>query len=154
MTGTATIQSRLLAEPVPLHSAHHSFKYLTRTNMFDFQKLDVYQKSRNLNKAIFAFLKNNSSFSRSLKDQLTRATLSIPPNIAEGSSRFSKKEKRHYYIIARSSAMECVACLDAFLDIGEIQQESHCNFLNQYESLTRMLFERIISCPQIKSVSF
>ena len=111
--------------------------------MFDFQKLHVYQNSRGLNKKIFGFMKTSSKIDRNLKDQLTRAALSVPLNIAEGSSRFSKKEKRHFYIIARSSAMECVAALDAFLDLGEVPDETHKEFLTEYESITRMLFKMI-----------
>jgi four helix bundle protein len=56
--------------------------------MFEFQKLDVYQKVRLLNKAIFAYLKDHPSINRYIKDQWSRATLSIPLDIAEGSSQY------------------------------------------------------------------
>jgi four helix bundle protein len=46
-----------------------------------------------------------------LRDQLDRASVSIVLNIAEGSGRFSPAEKAHFYLIARGSAMECLAAL-------------------------------------------
>ncbi len=38
--------------------------------------------------------------------------MSIMLNIAEGSGRFSNKDKRNFYVIARSSVFECVALLE------------------------------------------
>ena len=46
-----------------------------------------------------------------LRDQLDRASVSIVLNIAEGSGRFTPAEKAHFYLIARGSAMECLAAL-------------------------------------------
>lgn len=124
----------------PVRKSDHS---RPRPIMFEFQKLDVYQKTRLLNKAIFRFLKENPAINRNIRDQWTRATLSIPLNIAEGSSRFAKKEKRHFYIIARSSAMECVAAMDALADQGDLSEETYRDFAGQYDSITRMLFRMI-----------
>jgi four helix bundle protein len=46
-----------------------------------------------------------------LRDQLDRASVSIVLNIAEGSGRFAPADKAHFYLIARGSAMECLAAL-------------------------------------------
>ena len=48
-----------------------------------------------------------------LSDQLKRASLSIPLNIAEGNGKFTQKDKARFYHIARGSATECGAILDA-----------------------------------------
>jgi len=48
-----------------------------------------------------------------LQDQLRRAALSIPLNIAEASGRTGKAEAARTYAIARGSAMECAAVMDA-----------------------------------------
>jgi four helix bundle protein len=74
---------------------------------FDFEKLTVYAKSKKFNKKIYEFLKSSKS-DRTTKDQLRRASFSIMLNIAEGSGRFSKADKRNFYIISRGSAFECV----------------------------------------------
>ena len=47
-----------------------------------------------------------------LRDQLTRASLSIVLNIAEGSGRVAPGDKGRFYAIARGSACECAAILD------------------------------------------
>ena len=48
-----------------------------------------------------------------LADQLKRAALSIPVNVAEGVGRTGVADRRRHYAIARGSAMECAAILDA-----------------------------------------
>ena len=50
--------------------------------------------------------------SGALRDQLDRASSSIVLNIAEGCGRLARAEKAHFYLIARGSAMECIAVFD------------------------------------------
>ncbi|MFH0947758.1 MAG: four helix bundle protein [Elusimicrobiota bacterium] len=45
--------------------------------MFDFENLDVYKKSKELNKEILKFLKDNKGIDYYLRDQLHRASISI-----------------------------------------------------------------------------
>ena len=47
-----------------------------------------------------------------LSDQLDRASISVPLNIAEGAGRSTPRERARQYTIARGSAVECLACLD------------------------------------------
>jgi four helix bundle protein len=49
----------------------------------------------------------------SLTDPPRRAALSVPVNVAEGVGRSSAPDRRRHYAIARGSAMECAAILDA-----------------------------------------
>ena len=86
------------------YSNSHSNKQL----MFDFEKLSVYQKSKVFNKNVAVFLSNTKT-DRTTNDQLRRASFSIMLNIAEGTGRFTKPDKRNFYVIARGSAFECVA---------------------------------------------
>src|SRR5260370_1219256 len=46
------------------------------------------------------------------KDQLDRASTSIPLNIAEGNGKFSARDRARFLEMARGSALECAACLD------------------------------------------
>jgi four helix bundle protein len=87
--------------------------------MFDFQKLDVYQKSKNLCKEIYSIL-DEKNFDRVTNDQLRRASFSIMLNIAEGTSRFSNKDRKNFFVTARGSAFECVAILEYLHETEEI----------------------------------
>jgi len=58
--------------------------------MFDFQKLVVYKKARAQHKEVLSFLRNNKNIPPRLRDQLSRAALSIMLNIAEGAGRLTK----------------------------------------------------------------
>lgn len=78
---------------------------------FDHEKLLVYQKSISFTAWADDFL-HALTQKPAVKDQLDRASTSIPLNIAEGSGKFSVKDRCRYYEIARGSAVECAACLD------------------------------------------
>jgi len=47
-----------------------------------------------------------------LSDQLDRASLSVPLNVAEGAGRSGPRDQARHYAIARGSAFECLAVLD------------------------------------------
>ncbi|HEX8679040.1 MAG TPA: four helix bundle protein, partial [Chthoniobacterales bacterium] len=49
------------------------------------------------------------------KDQLDRASTSIPLNIAEGNGKFSQRDRARFLEMARGSALECAACLDVLI---------------------------------------
>ena len=79
--------------------------------MFDFEKLIVYQKAKGFNLATRTYLQN-TKLDPSTADQLRRASLSIVLNIAEGSGRFSKPDRKNFFTISRSSIFECIAIYD------------------------------------------
>ena len=55
---------------------------------------------------------------RNIRDQLTRASLSVSANLAEGCGRRAPADKAHFYAIARGSAMECAAIIDVIRSVG------------------------------------
>jgi len=110
--------------------------------MFDFQKLSVYQKAKTINQDIILLLSEND-FDRHVKDQLKRASFSIMLNIAEGSSRFSNKDRRYFMIIARGSAFECVAIFDFLKDSSMVSSEQYDLFTSKYEEISKMLYSLI-----------
>jgi four helix bundle protein len=81
------------------------------TTVLDHERLDVYQLSLDFmafgNGVIEGLPRGRSH----LADQLTRASLSIVLNIAEGAGKHSKPDKRRYYVTARGSATESAALL-------------------------------------------
>jgi four helix bundle protein len=107
--------------------------------MFDFQKLDVYQKSKNFCKEIYSIL-DKKSFDRVTNDQLRRASFSIMLNIAEGTSRFSNKDRKNFFVIARGSAFECAAILEYLHEVAEINKDTYSNYLENLEEISKMLY--------------
>ena len=87
------------------------------------EKLIVYQTSIQFLGVAFEILQSIPSGYSFLADQLKRAALSIPLNIAEGSGKFETKDKARFYKIARGSTSECGAILDAALKIKIIDKE-------------------------------
>src|SRR6266487_5185638 len=65
-----------------------------------------------------------------LKDQLRRAAVSIPTNIAEGFERASRKEYLQFLNIAKGSAGEVRSLLRVALEIGYIDQLHHDSLQN------------------------
>jgi four helix bundle protein len=112
--------------------------------MFDFQKLEVYQKSKKLCIEITATL-SERSFDKVTNDQLRRASFSIMLNIAEGSSRFSNKDRKNFFVVARGSAFECVAIMEYLVETKEIGQDVFADYENRLEEISRMLFGLIRS---------
>jgi four helix bundle protein len=55
---------------------------------------------------------------RELRDQLARASLSIPLNVAESCGRRSPADRAHFLTIARGSTMECAAIVDCARSLG------------------------------------
>lgn len=116
--------------------------------MFDFEKLDVYQKAKIFNKTVYQYLLAHKDLDRTTKDQLRRASFSIMLNIAEGSSRFSKADRRNFFVIARGSAFECVAIFDFLYAESLIDNGLHNEFYTAAEQLSKMLFSMIKGLSQ------
>ena len=92
--------------------------------MNSFRKLNVYITAKELVKQVYALLKKFPKEEQyALCDQLRRAVISIPSNIAEGSGRESQKDQMHFYTIAYGSLMETLSQLDVASDLGYITNE-------------------------------
>lgn len=106
---------------------------------FLFEKLDVYQRAVAFAEGIHAATRGFSRGNFALADQLKRASVSISANIAEGSGRFHKADKRNFYIIARGSAYECVPLLKIASSGGLLSAEDHLRFREDLMHVVRML---------------
>ena len=79
--------------------------------MFNHEKLDVYRMAVEFDLIIANLVPRRGS--RVIRDQIEKASSSVLACIAEGAGRWAGAEKRHFYNIARGSATECAAHLDA-----------------------------------------
>ena len=81
---------------------------------FDHEKLNVYQSSLRF-VAWATELVSGIQVKAAVKDQLDRASTSVPLNIAEGNGKFAIRDRCRYLDFARGSALECAACLDVLV---------------------------------------
>lgn len=81
-----------------------------------FEDIIVWQKSQDLSVSIYKVFRNLKDFS--FKDQITRASVSISNNIAEGFSRNSNKEFKRflYFSIASNSEVRSMLYLSVRLN--------------------------------------
>lgn len=80
-------------------------------------------------------------FSRdfALHDQLRRAAISVPLNIAEGFARHSRKEFRRYLLIARGSLAELRTCLYLALDLSYVDASAFHLLYREADEISRMI---------------
>jgi len=81
---------------------------------FDHEKLTVYRKSIEFI-GWSTNLLDSIPNSQAIHKQLDRASSSIPLNIAEGNGKFTESDRCRFFDIARGSALECAAALDAIV---------------------------------------
>ena len=110
---------------------------------FYYRKLEVYQRAKALSHAVCKLIKTFPVEERyGLCDQLRRAAMSIPINIAEGFGRFSAKEKAHFIQIAFGSLNEVMCELFVFhFDISgkDINEEQLKELESQIIPINRQL---------------
>ena|SRR5207302_9690954 len=107
--------------------------------MLSFQKLDVYRCAVQflaLTAEVSAEVPRGNA---ALLDQLRRAATSIPLNIAEAAGRTGRADAARTYAIARGSAMECAAVLDALLVLNIVEDKMHQRGGELLERIVAML---------------
>ncbi|HEX7118422.1 MAG TPA: four helix bundle protein [Longimicrobiales bacterium] len=92
-------------------------------NSPDHERLQVYRMSIDAVAAVHTAMAGIPAGPASLLDQLRRAAISIPLNIAEGAGEHRWREKARFYRIARRSAAESAAALDVMLalELGDAE---------------------------------
>jgi four helix bundle protein len=92
----------------------------------DHEKLQVYQQSLQFITWTLPLL-DQVPASASVRNQLDRASTSVPLNIAEGNGKFTPADRCRFFDNARGSALECAACLDVmiakhFIETNDVQE--------------------------------
>ena len=110
---------------------------------FDHEKLDAFDAAIEFVAIANTLTKHLPRGSSHLTDQLHRASISIPLNIAEGAGEYSGREKARFYRIAKRSATECAAVLKVCerlgLALGSDLVEGGDLLLRLVSMLTRMI---------------
>lgn len=109
-----------------------------------FEDLRVWQKGIELVKQVYLVTKDgNLSKDFGLKEQLRRASVSVPTNIAEGFERYSRKEHIQFLNIAKGSAGEVRSLLRLALEIGYLDLSKYEEICSYVMELSRMLSTQI-----------
>jgi four helix bundle protein len=119
---------------------------------FMFENLGVYQKSVDLAEEIINLTDKFPKGYFFLTDHLNRASLSIATNIAEGNGRYTKKDRRNFFIIARGSLQECVPLLEIAKRKQLITDVKMSEILNKLEVISKMLSGLINGLDKRKSI--
>ena len=107
---------------------------------FSYRHLDAYQKAKEFVIYVYALLKQFPKEEQyALCDQLRRAAISIPSNIAEGMRRMSVKEQIHFIEIAFGSLNETMCQLELAYELNYISQEDLLASEDFTKEITRML---------------
>ena len=93
--------------------------------VYSFEKLNVWQEAKKLVVDVYHLLDSFPRFEKyALCDQIRRAIVSVPSNIAEGSGRRLLKEQIHFLEIAYGSLMETYNQLLIAIELTYITEES------------------------------
>ena len=112
------------------------------------EKLDVWKKSARLSSNVYKAFKECKDYG--FKDQITRAGLSIPSNIAEGMEKESVKEQARFLDIAKGSAAEFATQTYIGMDIGYVEKEEGKRWVGESNHILSMLSNLQKSIRELK----
>ena len=107
--------------------------------MLSFQKLDVYKCSIEFVALATVVGEGVPRGYGELREQLRRAAISVPLNIAEGAGRASEADGARHFAIARGSAMECAAVIDVVRVVGAVHDDPYQSALDLLSRVVAML---------------
>lgn len=107
---------------------------------FSFEDLDAYKYSRALVRSVYTLIEKLPSTERNaLANQIRRAVISIPSNIAEGMGRISIKEQVHFIEISYGSLMELLCQMQLARDLNYISEEEMLIKRGQIQKTAKIL---------------
>ena len=101
------------------------------------ENLDVWKRSCRLSVSIYQYFQDSKDYG--FKDQITRSSLSIASNIAEGMEKASKKDSIKFLDIAKGSCAELITQIHIGNEIGYIDKETGNTWINESDEILKML---------------
>ena len=108
--------------------------------MGNFKELRVWQRSKDL--AVYIYkITNKGAFSRDygLKDQIRRAAVSIPSNIAEGDELGTDKQSVNFFHTSKGSSAEVLTQAIIAFEIGYLSENVFSYIESECKSISKML---------------
>src|SRR5882672_8770079 len=119
---------------------------------FSFERLDVYKRSLEFVTKIRRYCEaKKGQLSYFTLDQLGRAALSIPLNLAEGSGRWHINEKKKFFWIARGSVYETVSVMKVIEMDGQIEKSEYDGLRNDLLDISMMITKLAKSMDRIQT---
>lgn len=105
-----------------------------------YQDLDVWRKAMALTKDIYRITSSFPGEERfGLTNQMRRAAVSIPSNVAEGHARVGRNEFRHFISVAMGSTAELETQILLSADLGYLQESEKENLSMRLDTIGKML---------------
>ena len=117
--------------------------------MGKFRELRVWQRAKAL--AVYLYrITGEGNFARDygLRDQIRRAVVSIPSNIAEGDELGTNKQAINFFYIAKGSTAEVLTQAIIAREIGYIDEETFNHINEECTAIAGMLSKLIQACRQ------
>jgi four helix bundle protein len=105
---------------------------------FDHEKLEVYREAVAFSAWLSVLLEGAVRVGE-VKDQLDRASTSIPLNIAEGNGKYTLKDRCRFFDPAHGSALECAAGLDVLVAKAKLTPSQIQPGKERLQRIVRML---------------
>jgi four helix bundle protein len=105
---------------------------------FDHERLEVYREAIAFTAWLSALLEGAVRVGE-VKDQLDRASTSMPLNIAEGNGKYAPKDRCRFFDIAHGSALECAAGLDVLVAKAKLTPDQIRPGKEALQRIVRML---------------
>jgi four helix bundle protein len=102
-----------------------------------FEDILAWQKAMLLTVKIYELFQDSKDFG--FKDQITRASVSIMNNIAEGFERKSNNEFKQFLFVAKGSCGEVRSMIILAKELKKINQSQYTNLFTLSEEISRML---------------
>jgi four helix bundle protein len=108
-----------------------------------FEDLNVWKEGMDVARKVYRLLQHCKDFG--LRDQMQRAAVSVPSNIAEGFERRSNKEFIQHLYIAKGSCAELRTQVLLSVDVGLVNRKSGEELVEQIRKVAGMLYRLIVT---------
>ena len=105
---------------------------------FNHEQLEVYREAVSFVAWLSGLMEETVRVGE-IRDQLDRASTSVPLNIAEGNGKYAPKDRCRFFDIAHGSALECAAGLDILVAKSRLTSEQIRPGKERLQSIVRML---------------
>ncbi len=101
------------------------------------ENLDVWKKSSRLSVEIYKYFRECKDYG--FKDQITRSSLSIASNIAEGMEKNYPKEKNRFFEISKGSLAELMTQIYIGIEIDYIDKQIGLEWIARLNEISKMI---------------